>query len=115
MSDYTLYGGTPPYERTSQTSALAASGIRRYSGSLRMRVLAWVTARGVDGATSDEIEEGTGLLHQTASARARELVLLGELVDSGMTRKTRSGVKAAVLVAKVYSVPRQTALFGDAA
>jgi Fic family protein len=48
------------------------------------------------GATCDEIERATGLSHQTASARLRELVLNGRIEDSGERRKTRSGRLATV-------------------
>ena len=53
-----------------------------------------------EGATDDELERLLQLRHQTVSARRRELVLLGKVVDSGRTRKTRSGCKAKVWVTK---------------
>lgn len=47
-------------------------------------------------ATCDEIEVATGLSHQTASARVRDLVKDGYLVDTGARRATRSGRSARV-------------------
>lgn len=46
--------------------------------------------------TCDEVEIVTGLKHQTASARIRELALKGLIKDSGKRRLTRSGRKAVV-------------------
>lgn len=66
--------------------------------SLRRRVIAYVRARGDLGATSDEIEVGLGLPHQTVSARITEAKAGGELVPSGVRRPTRSGRNASVLV-----------------
>jgi hypothetical protein len=61
-------------------------------------VLDHVRARGALGATDDEIEIATGLSHQNASARRRELVLRGALKPSGLRRRTRTGRTAAVWV-----------------
>ena len=95
---YQPYNGAPPFEQISLTSALAAQEMKPHAGKLRERVFEYVKSQGDAGATSDEIEVALGLIHQTASARARELVLLGRLRNSGNTRKTRSGRHAAVLV-----------------
>lgn len=45
--------------------------------------------------TCDELEERSGLKHQTASARVNELMRAGRIASVG-TRKTRSGRKANV-------------------
>lgn len=50
------------------------------------------------GRTDDEIEELTGLRHQTASARRRELVQHGAITASGAVRPTRSGRNATVWI-----------------
>jgi len=46
--------------------------------------------------TCDELECMTGLPHQTASARIRELFQRGMVQDSGEKRQTRSGRNAIV-------------------
>lgn len=75
---------------------------------LRSRIFVEVRERG--GATCDEIEVALGLRHQTASARIRELVEAGKLVDSDERRPTRSGrdavvwTEATVIVAPSASV-----------
>jgi Fic family protein len=48
-----------------------------------------------DGLTCDEVEVLTGLKHQTASARIRELALLGVIQENGK-RPTRSGRNAVI-------------------
>lgn len=87
---------TAPYVPGSDTSAAAAESIEPLLGRLAADVRAHVRAQGARGATCDEIEEGLGLRHQTASARVRELAQAGLLKDSGERRATRSGRKAAV-------------------
>jgi hypothetical protein len=66
--------------------------------TLRRKVVGFVRDRGGLGATSDEIEQGLGLAHQTVSARITEAKAAGDLVPSGVRRPTRSGRNAAVLV-----------------
>jgi len=111
---YTLYNGTPPHERRSITSTLAAHTIAPYATTLRERVLQYVHDQGARGATVDEVEAATGMLHQTCSARARELVLFGDLIDTGTMRRTRTGRKASVLIARAHapSTTMQPDLFG---
>ena len=48
------------------------------------------------GMTCDEVEYVTGLKHQTASARVRDLSREGKLEASGLFRKTSSGRDACV-------------------
>jgi hypothetical protein len=60
------------------------------------------------GATCDEIEVSLGLLHQSASAEIRKLVLLGKLSDSGQRRRTRSGRTATVWRAAEISEATQS-------
>jgi hypothetical protein len=95
-----LYDGSPPSE-DSDTSRAAAKSMTVTSNSMRGKVLTLIEEGmffGVTGATDDEVEDYTGWLHQTVSARRRELVLLGKIKDSGMRRKTRSGRQATVWV-----------------
>lgn len=110
-SQYDLFSGTPPHVRHSSTSEAAAEEIRQKINALQLQVLRLVAHR-PDGLTRDEIEEITGLKHQTASARARELVLLGLLetrIDPAtgisIRRPTRSGRNAEVLFAVPSSLP----------
>lgn len=48
------------------------------------------------GACSDEVEQRTGLKHQTVSAQIRHMVEAGVLLDSGFRTRTRSGRSAIV-------------------
>lgn len=88
------YNGEPPFVAESSTSKAAADEMKPTAGTLRSRVLEYVLKHG--DATDDEIEQGLDLRHQTASARRRELVLGGQLVDTGRRRQTRSGRSATV-------------------
>jgi len=94
-----LYGGLPPYERTSGTSREAAISMLPYAGHQRERVYRYVCSQGDTGATSDECEIALDLPHQSASARVRELVLEGLVVESGEKRRTRTLRRARVVVA----------------
>lgn len=76
------------------TSREAARSMRPHLARLEAVVLEAVRAAGEQGLCDHEIEERTGLQHQTASARRRELVLRGLLVDSGVRRSTASGRSA---------------------
>lgn len=87
-----------PFVPGSDTSREAAESIAPVSSAIRVRIYEWIRARGRRGATCDEVEEALGLRHQTASARVRELVRSGALVDSGQRRRTRSGRTARVVV-----------------
>ena len=93
--DEALYGGLPPHVRWSDTSAGAALSLVGKTRRMRRRVL-WYVAGRPDGATCDEVEVALGMLHQTASARIRELVQLACLVDTGGRRRTRRRRPAAV-------------------
>ena len=69
------------------TSEQAAQTID--ASSMRRKVRSYVDSQGASGATCDEVEVALEMRHQTASARVRELVLRGELRDSGARRPTR--------------------------
>lgn len=94
MKQYDLFGGLPPHVKTSDSSREAAIQIKESSSSLRMRILNLIMKSG--SMTCDEVEVKTGLRHQTASARIRELVLKGFIEDSSERRKTRSGRNAVI-------------------
>lgn len=82
----------------SDTSEEAARSIN--SEALRERVFRCIAKRGEGGLTDYEIECYTGLIHQTASARRRELVLMGRVAEhpDGLKRPTGSGRRAKVWV-----------------
>lgn len=98
--DYEFFDGTPPHVGT-DTSLEAAKSIRGDTSRLRSIVLRAIRARGPRGATCDEIETELNMRHQTASARIRELVLAGHVVDSQQQRKTRSNRNAVVYLALI--------------
>jgi len=66
---------------------------------LRSIVRACIASQGAHGATCDDVEQMEGMLHQTASARIRELFLRGAIHNSNRHRDTRSGRPAIVWVA----------------
>lgn len=62
-----------------------------------LRRLVFLQVQGAeDGITCDEVEVKLGMIHQTASARIRELVLGHFIEDSGARRPTRHGRGARV-------------------
>ena len=82
------------------TSVAAADHIASKAASLRSAVLAAIRDTGADGMTCDEVELHLSMKHQTASARINELSRGAKIVDSGMSRPTRSGCQAIVWVAR---------------
>jgi hypothetical protein len=76
------------------TSEAAADSVATGAALLRERVYRVIAER--DGATCDEVEAQIDGRHQTVSARVRELVQLGRIVDTGQRRPTRSGRAARV-------------------
>lgn len=82
-----------PYVNT-DTSIAAAVAIQPHSKAIRERVFRLIQ----HGLTTDQVEEITGLSHQTASPRVRELAQANRIKDSGERRKTRSGRNAIVWV-----------------
>tara|TARA_A100001035_G_scaffold233752_1_gene196582 strand:+ start:157 stop:480 length:324 start_codon:yes stop_codon:yes gene_type:complete len=91
------YPHHPGYVKGSDTSEAAARALAGPASSLRASVLEFIY-QAPKGATDDEIEQALGMRHQTASARRRELVLIGLVMDSGERRATRSGRTATVWV-----------------
>ena len=77
------------------TSLAASKAIVPHLQRLEAVVHEAIMEAGSRGLCDHEIERATGLIHQTASARRRGLVLKGLVVDSGARRKTPSG-RAAV-------------------
>jgi predicted ArsR family transcriptional regulator len=70
------------------------------SGETRLRILKMIR-ESPDGMTCEQVEDGGRMLHQTASARIRELVQDGLLVWHDF-RENRSGRKA-----RIYTVTRK--------
>lgn len=100
LFDHTPYAdGQLPHVKGSDTSRAAAEAAEESAPTIRRSVFRFIRSRGDHGSTDDEIEEVLDLSHQTASARRRELVLLGLVKDSGDRRKTRLGRGATVWVA----------------
>lgn len=81
------------------TSLAAARSVTPHLERLEAVVLDAIRAAGPAGACDHELERVTGLIHQTASARRRSLVLRGLVRDSGLRRRTASGRLAVAWVA----------------
>ena len=101
--DLPLFLPMPHYVATSDTSYDAAKSIRADLSALRRRVLSAVQAA-PDGITCEQLEALTGLKHQTASARLKELQDRGQVdwkIDP-RTGKHRRAVNASGRTAKLY-------------
>jgi predicted transcriptional regulator len=84
---------------TTDTSNLAAASMNRHVGKLAKECYDEIYATFLEGAvglTVDAIEQRLNRSHQSVSARVNELRNKGWLVDSGITRLTRSGRPAIV-------------------
>ena len=88
------YGGHAGFVAGSETSEAAAMSIEPDVGTKQGVILALLRSHGP--MTDDALEKITGWRHQSVSARRRELVLAGLVVDSGATARTSSGRKATV-------------------
>ena len=80
----------------SDTRMAAHAAIGPHRSRLQRLVLAAFQTYRTQGLTDCDGEAVTNLSHQTFSARRRELVLAGDLYDSGLRRKSDSGRSAAV-------------------
>ena len=85
-----------PFVKGSDTSKEAAQSMSPHVGRIAKQVFNYIVKQGIRGSTCDEVELALGLRHQTASARIRELVQRGMVVDRGYRRVTRSNRKAVV-------------------
>jgi hypothetical protein len=97
--DYDQYGGTPPHVRGSDTSREAAESVGEGARQLRAVVFSRILSSGEVGMTCDQVEEAMNGRHQTISARIRELVNEGRIIDTGERRLTRSKRSARVYIA----------------
>jgi hypothetical protein len=82
------------------TSIAAAKSVEPSATALRKKVLDYASLQH-EGVTCDDVEAKLSMRHQTCSARIRELVMFGQLVDTGARRKTRSGRSARVYRATI--------------
>lgn len=89
-----VYAGTTPRVRGSETSEKAGDSMIGPAKSLRTLVYEYLREFGPK--TDEEIETALALKHQTASARRRELVLGGWVVETDERRETSSGRTATV-------------------
>jgi hypothetical protein len=97
------YPRRPGYVRGVDTSHDAADSLKdTVLSRLRAQIFDWIDHRGEHGATCDEVEVELDLIHQTASARIRELVLMDRLYDTERRRLTRTN-----RLARVYCVKRR--------
>ncbi len=92
--------GTPRVPYVQQETSVEAAGHQAASGKAgtdEVRVLTYLKRNALfGGATDDEIEANLGMIHQTASARRRGLVIKGLVAETEIRRNTRSGRKAIV-------------------
>jgi hypothetical protein len=92
------YRGHVPHVAGCDTSAAAADSLDGLPvTALRAAVLKAIAAA-PQGLTCDQVETRLALRHQTASARIRELSIMGMIEDSGRRDRTRSGRSARVYV-----------------
>lgn len=87
----------PPTNHT-PTSDAAAVAIEPSAATLRGVVLRFIEQQGNYGATREEIQLGTGLGGDTVRPRVWELEKAALVKGSGITRPTKSGKQAEVLV-----------------
>jgi hypothetical protein len=92
------YNGHAPRVAGDETSSDAADAIEPVRAPSQIDVLAFIRSRG--DATDEEIEMGLGRKHQSVSARRRELVQKGYVVDSGLRRMNSTGCSAHVWVVR---------------
>jgi len=88
-----------PYIAESETSKQAANLIEPNAAALLGKVLAFLRKRGNYGATDEEMQDEMPIQPSTQRPRRVDLVNRGLVIDSGLTRKTKSGRNAVVWVA----------------
>ena len=85
-----------PFVRHSATSREAAEFIAEDAPTLRKRVFECIKTSGAQGMTDEELQYFCNMDGSTERPRRRELEIAGLVIDSGLTRKTRSGRAATV-------------------
>lgn len=91
----------PPAQQHSATSVAAADGIKPTAARLREMVYDAIKDAGTHGLTDEQIQDALNMGGSTERPRRRELEQAGRIRDSGKTRLTKSGRKAAVWCAVV--------------
>ena len=89
----------PPCQGHSVTSRAAAKEISKPSATLKERVLDRIIGCGMFGCTDEEIQISLEMNPSTQRPRRIDLVRCGQVEDSGLKRKTRSGRNAVVWIA----------------
>jgi len=89
-----------PSVRDSDTSEKAAREIEAHAETCLARVLAYIVERGEGGATDDEMQVALDMNPSTQRPRRIDLCHRGIVVDSGLTRRTRTGRDAVVWIDK---------------
>jgi hypothetical protein len=97
-----------PAIRRSPTSRAAASSIAPALGALQGQLLRHVCSMGSAGCTDEEAQIALSMNPSTQRPRRIELARDGLIVDSGETRKTRSGRSARVYRATEKGAHRGT-------
>lgn len=87
-----------PYVRGSATSKSASESMRAHAAPIRQRVYEYILSRGAFGCTDEEMTAALGISPSTARPRRGELVQMGAVKKTDITRPTRSGRQAAVYV-----------------
>lgn len=85
--------------RAPETSDLAAASMERRAGSIAHRIFMAIRLaymRGSTGLTADQVQQQTGLSHQSCSPRITQLRDEGWIEASWDRRETRSGREAVV-------------------
>lgn len=93
----------PTGPRGGDTSRAALAVVEHSSATVRANVKAHVALMGPTGATGDEIASALIIDKYAVRPRTSELRAAGEIVDSGMRRKSQSGVASIVWVLAEYA------------
>jgi predicted transcriptional regulator len=104
------YQETTGYVSDSDTSISHAQFEKRRAGQVQDTILSAISATGTIGATSAEVEERTGLAHQTVSSAIRNMELDGYEKDRSRgkvvkLRTIRNGGHAYIATAFISEIP----------
>jgi hypothetical protein len=99
------YPKDPGFEAGSDTSRWAAESMADGPADIQREYIDSLFDSGRD-FTCDEIEVATGWLHQSVSARIRELYLARRITKNGKIRPTRRGRPAVVYWRRRRIIPR---------
>jgi len=87
-----------PHQVGSATSKAAGESVRDVLGERQRIALAILRGRGARGATREELATATGWLLQSICGLVNTLVRQGLVTPNGVTRPTRTGRQAEILV-----------------